>query len=63
MKVEGRPGGSVGRVPDFGSGRDLAVCEFEPLIGLTALSTEPTSDLLSPSFSVPPRLVLSLFQK
>ena len=43
MKVNnlGRLGGSVGWVTDFGSGHDLAVCEFEPLIGLWADSSEP----------------------
>ena len=34
--VKGRLGGSVGWASDFGSGHDLAVCEFEPLIGLCA---------------------------
>ena len=45
---------------DFGSGRDLVVCEFEPHVGLSAVSTEPTLDPLSPSLSAPPPLVLSL---
>ena len=48
---KGRLGGSVGWVPDFGSGGDLMVHEFEPRIGLTAVSTEPTSD---PLFHLPP---------
>ena len=33
---------------DFGSGHDLTVCEFEPRIGLPAVSTEPNFDPLSP---------------
>ena len=32
----GRLGGSVGWVSDFSLGHDLAVCEFEPRIGLCA---------------------------
>ena len=35
------PGGSVGRASDFGSGHDLAVCEFEPRVGLCADGSEP----------------------
>ena len=46
---------------DFGSGHDLAVHEFEPYIGLCAVSAEPTSDLLS--LSVPSPLTLSLVRK
>ena len=38
---------------DFGSGHDLAVHEFEPLVGLTTLSAEPSWDPLSPSLSTP----------
>ena len=45
---------------NFGSGHDLMVREFEPRIRLDAVSTEPASDPLSPSFSAPPPLVLSL---
>ena len=37
----GRLGGSVGSASDFGSGHDLAVCEFEPRVGLCADSSEP----------------------
>ena len=40
-RQEGRLGGSVGRVSDFGSGHDLAVCEFEPRVGLCADGSEP----------------------
>ena len=36
----GRLGGSVGSVSDFGSGHDLAVCEFEPRAGLCADSSK-----------------------
>ena len=32
---------------DFGSGHDLAVCEFEPHVGLDADSSEPAWDSLS----------------
>ena len=38
---------------DFGSGRDLTVGEFEPLIRLCADSAESAWDSLSPSFSAP----------
>ena len=34
-------GGSVGWASNFGSGHDLAVCEFEPHVGLCADSSEP----------------------
>ena len=36
------------------------VHEFEPRVRLPAVSTEPTSDPLSPSLSAPPLLTLSL---
>ena len=52
--MEGRLGGSVSWASDFGSGHDLAVCEFEPRIGLCAQSLEPVSDSVSPSLSAPP---------
>ena len=44
-------GGSVGQASDFGSGHDLTVLEFEPLIGLCADSSEPGAcfRFLSPS--------------
>ena len=51
VQTMGRLGGSVGHASDLGSGHDLMVHEFEPHIGLSALSTDP---LLSPSFSAPP---------
>ena len=58
---EGRLVGSVSRASDFGSGHDLAVHEFDPTSGsLTALSTEPTSDPLSPSRCLSPTCALSL---
>ena len=57
---------SVG-ASDFGSGRDLTVCEFEPHVGLCpvglcpeSLSMEPASDSVSPSLSAPPPVVLCL---
>ena len=43
---------------DFGSGHDLAVREFEPLIGLHAGGVEPAWDSLSLSLSAPPLLAL-----
>ena len=48
-------------IPDFSSGHDLTVPEFEPRIGLWADSTEPAWDSLSPSLSLsaPPLLALS----
>ena len=33
----------------FGSGHDLTICEFEPLVGLCPGSVEPAWDSLSPS--------------
>ena len=39
--VSGRLSGSVGSASDFRSGHDLAVCEFEPCVGLCADSSEP----------------------
>ena len=41
VKVLGLLGGSGGWASDFGSGRDLAVREFEPHIRLWADSSEP----------------------
>ena len=48
---------------DFGSGCDLAVCEFEPRTRLGADSSEPepASDSVSPSLSAPPSLVCFFF--
>ena len=48
---DGRLGDSVGWASDFGSGHDLTVCEFEPLV-LTAHSLEPALDSASPSLSL-----------
>ena len=45
--------------PDFGSGRDLLVHEFEPHIGLRANGAEPVWDSLSPSLSAPSLLAHS----
>ena len=39
--LSGRLGGSVSWVSDFSSGRDLAVDEFEPHVGLCADGSEP----------------------
>ena len=41
-------GGSVGKADNFGSGHDLPVREFEPRMGLAAVSSEPALDPLSP---------------
>ena len=59
----GHLGGSVAYASHFGSGHDLAVWEFEPRVGLAAVSTEPASGPLSPSLSAPPPLELSLSLK
>ena len=54
---------SVKRVtPDFGSGHDLMVREFEPHFRLRTGSVEPGQDSLSPSLSVSPLLAFSLSQ-
>ena len=50
-------------VSDFGSGHDLAVCGFEPGIGLSAVSVEPALDPLSHFLSAPPPLSLPGSQK
>ena len=47
---------------DSGSGHDLAVREFEPRIRLSAVSAEPTLDLLSAP-SMPCTLSFSLSLK
>ena len=44
---------------DFGSGRDLTVCEFQPHIRLCANSLEPAWDCLSPSFLPLPLLKIN----
>ena len=71
-KNKGYVGGSVGEASDFGSGRDLAVCGFEPRVGLRADSSEPgacfgfwvsLSLSLSPSLSLPLPCLSSLSQK
>ena len=51
-------GGSLGSASDFGSGHGLEVCEFEPHVGLAAVSMEPTSNPLSPCLSALPLLML-----
>ena len=59
-------GGLIIQASDFGSGHNLMVHEFQPrIIGLSAVSTVPASDPLSPSLSASPRLAgsLSLSQK
>ena len=48
---------------DFGSGHNLAAHEFEPCIGLSAVSVEPPSDSMSlcPFLSLCPSPTSSLF--
>ena len=53
---KGHLGGSVPSASDFGSGPDLMVCGFEPVLG-SAWSLEPALDSLSPSLSALPPLV------
>ena len=48
---------------DLDAGSNLAVCEFEPRVGLCADSVEPAQDSLFPSLSVPLLLMLSLSLK
>ena len=55
--------GSVDKASEFGSGYDLTVHEFKRYVELSAVSTEPASDLLSPSLPAPPQLVLCLKNK
>ena len=57
--VLGHLGGSVSWASDFASGPDLVVCEFEPCMGLCAVSAELTSDPLFPPLLAPPLRVLS----
>ena len=56
--VEGRPGGLTS-VSNFGSGHDLMVCEFEPHTG-SMLSAWSQLEILYPSLSAPPLLMLTL---
>ena len=53
-------GGSVGELSAFDSGHDPTVLEFEPCMGLSAVSAELTLDPLSPSLSAPPLLTCML---
>ena len=59
---QGHVGGWVSWVSNFGSGHNLMVCEFKPhlSLGLTAVSTEPASDPLSPSLSASLPLIVFL---
>ena len=54
---------SVKCMTSKGSGHDLTVPEFEPHMGLSAISTEPPLDPLFPFLSAPPLLSHSLSQK
>ena len=45
---------------NFGSGHDLMVYKFKPLIGLCTDSVEPALDSLSPSLPAPPLCACSL---
>ena len=64
IKTQGHLGGSVSWVSDFSSDHVLAVCEFEPRVGLCADSSQPGAcfKFVSPflSLSAPPQLTLSL---
>ena len=60
--LPGHLGGSVGLASDIGSDHDLTVRGFEPRVGLSAVSREPTSDPLSPCLSASPPLTLSASQ-
>ena len=53
ISLMGLLGGSVVWVSNFSLGHDLAVCEFEPHVGLCADSSEPAWDFVSPSLSLP----------
>ena len=46
--AQGRVGGTAGEAPAFGSRHDLMLQEFQPHIGLTAVSTEPAGDPAPP---------------
>ena len=62
LDTGGHLGGPVGYASDFGSGRDLVVCEFEAHVGLCADSSEPGVCFrfcVSP-LSAPPMLMLCL---
>ena len=63
LQISGRLCGSVGEASDFGSGYDLAVREFGPRVGLSAVIAEPALDPLSLSLSLsPPRSPLPLLK-
>ena len=48
---------------EHGSGHDLAVCEFKPLIGLCPDRAEPAWDSVSPSLCLSPAFMHSLCLK
>ena len=50
------PGGSVGWASSFSSGHGLTVPEFEPRVGLAAVSPELSLDPLSPTLSLSQKL-------
>ena len=52
-KKLGHLGGLVDKTSGFISGHDLMVHGFKPHVGLSAVSTQPASDLLSPFPSAP----------
>ena len=60
LEKEGHLGGLVRQASDSSSGHGRMVLEFEPRVRPSAVSTEPTSDLLSPSLSASPQLAVSL---
>ena len=65
VSAKGRLGGSVGWVSDFGSGHDLAVRGFEPLVRLCGYSSEPgacSGFHVSLSLPLSPLLMLCLLK-
>ena len=67
LENEMRLGGSVGWASGFGSGHDLAVCEFQLRVGVCADGSEPGASFrLCVPFSFCPHpltVCSSLFQK
>ena len=63
IEASGAPGWLSRLRSDFNSGHDLPVRGFKPHVLLSAVSTQPTPDPLSPSVSAPAPLVLALKNK
>ena len=62
-QVQGRLGGSVSWMSDFGSGLDFRVSEFEPQVGLVAVSAEPSLFRSSVPLFLCPSLAYAPFLK